>query len=150
LSSPDDGWAVGGGENTLILHWDGTSWTWQTWPDAYRLLAIGGAAPDDLWAAGIAENTDTATNPGLIFHWDGKTWTSYPVPAGTAWMDTIYMNSKDDGWMAGSGLLHWTGGEWQTVASPVEGVIVKLAHSPDGTLWAVTDTGSVLKLGVSR
>jgi hypothetical protein len=149
FSSPDDGWAVGGGENTLILHWDGSSWTTQTWPDAYRLLAIGGTAADDLWAAGVAENTDTATNPGLIFHWDGKVWTSYPVPAGTAWMDTIYMNSKDDGWMAGSGLLHWTGGAWQTVASPVEGVIVKLARTPDGTLWAVTDTGSVLRLGVS-
>jgi hypothetical protein len=149
FSSADDGWAVGGGDQTLILHWDGTAWKTATWPDAYRLLAVDGIAADDIWAAGVAENTDTSSNPGLIFHWDGKVWASYPVPAGTTWMDTIYMNSADDGWMAGSGLLHWTGRAWETVASPVEGVIVTLARSPDGTLWAVTDTGAVLKLGGS-
>jgi hypothetical protein len=149
FSSPRDGWAVGGGDNTLILHWDGSSWQTATWPDAYRLLAVAGLSADDLWAAGVASDTDTATNPGLIFHWDGKAWTAYPVPGGAVWMDSVYMNSAADGWMAGDGLLHWTGAEWETVASPVEGVIAALERSPDGTLWAVTDTGAVLKLGVS-
>jgi len=146
FSSADDGWAVGGGEKTLVLHWDGSSWQTATWPDAYRLLAIDGIAADDIWAAGVAENSDTASNPGLIFHWDGQTWTPYPVPAGAVWMDSVFAGSATDGWMAGDGLLHWTGSQWQAVASPVEGVIVKLARSPDGTLWAVTDTGAVLKL----
>jgi hypothetical protein len=48
--------------------------------------------------------------------------------------------------MAGTGLLHWNGSEWGTVPSPVQGVIIALSRTPDGTLWAVTDTGSVLRL----
>jgi hypothetical protein len=58
------------------------------------------------------------------------------------------MLSPDDGWMAGNGLLHWNGSEWGTVPSPVQGVIIALSRTSDGTLWAVTDTGSVLKLEV--
>jgi hypothetical protein len=149
FASADDGWAVGGGDQTLILHWDGSAWTYQTWPDAYRLLAVHGVAADDIWAAGIADNLPTSVNPGVILHWDGAVWTSYAFPPGAAWMDSIHMISKDDGWMAGNGLLHWNGTEWQTVPSPVRGVIISLAQTPDGTLWAVSDTGTVLKLGNS-
>jgi hypothetical protein len=148
FSSADDGWAVGGGEQMLIMHWDGSTWSYQTWPDAYRLLAVGGVSADDLWAAGIAENMPSSANPGVILHWDGSDWISYAVPPGVVWMDTISMLSADDGWMAGTGLLHWNGSEWGTVPSPVQGVIISLARTPDGALWAVTDTGSVLRLGI--
>jgi hypothetical protein len=145
--SADDGWAVGGGEQTLIMHWDGSEWTYQTWPDAYRLLAVHGVSADDIWAAGIAENISSAINPGVILHWDGSEWTAYPFPHGVAWMDSIYMLAPDDGWMAGNGLLHWNGSEWGMAPSPVNGVIISLDRTADGTLWAVTDTGSVLRLG---
>jgi hypothetical protein len=147
FSAADDGWAVGGGEQTLIMHWDGAEWTYQAWPDAYRLLAVHGVAADDVWAAGIADSAPTSADPGIILHWDGSTWSRFPLPPGVAWMDAIYMLSADDGWMAGNGLLHWTGTQWQTVPSPVRGVIVTLARTDDGTLWAVSDTGSVLRLG---
>ncbi len=147
FSSADDGWAVGGGDQTLVMHWNGAEWTYQTWPDGYRLLAIHGVSADDIWAAGIAENVASPINPGVILHWDGAEWTSYPFPHGVAWMDSIYMLAPDDGWMAGNGLLHWNGSEWGMVPSPVNGVIISLSQTPDGTLWAVTDTGSVLRLG---
>ena len=147
FSSAEDGWAVGGGDQMLIMHWDGSVWTHQTWPDSYRLLAIGGVAADNLWAAGIAENAASSSNPGTILHWDGSDWIGYPFPHGVAWMDSIYMLAPDDGWMAGNGLLHWNGSVWGTVVSPVQGVIVTLARIPDGTLWAATNTGSVLRLG---
>jgi photosystem II stability/assembly factor-like uncharacterized protein len=150
FSSAGDGWAVGGGDQMLIMHWDGSGWTYQTWPDSYRLLAIGGVAADNLWAAGIAEDTPSTANPGVIMHWDGAEWISYAVPPGVVWMDSIYMLSPDDGWMAGNGLLHWNGSEWGTVPSPVQGVIIALSRTSDGTLWAVTDTGSVLKLGTKQ
>jgi hypothetical protein len=146
FSSADDGWSVGGGDQTLIMHWDGAEWAYQTWPDAYRLLAIHGVAADDLWAAGIAENVSSSINPGVILHWDGAEWTAYPFPHGVAWMDAVYMLAPDDGWMAGNGLLHWDGSQWGTVPSPVNGVIISLSQTPDGTLWGVTDTGSVLRL----
>lgn len=146
FSAPDDGWAVGGGDQTLIMHWDGAEWTYQTWPEAYRLLAIHGAAADDLWAAGIAEDIASSANPGVILHWDGSQWVPYRFPSGVAWMDAIHMDSASDGWMAGSGLLHWNGSEWGAVPSPVEGVIIRLERTGDGTLWGVTDTGSVLRL----
>lgn len=146
FSAPDDGWAVGGGEGTLVMHWDGEQWTHRTWPESYRLLAVGGAAADDLWAAGIAENLAATENPGAILHWDGVEWVPYPFPPGAAWMDTIHMDAPDDGWMAGSGLIHWDGAAWGTVPMPMQGVVVKLWRAPGGGLWAVTNTGSVLRL----
>jgi hypothetical protein len=149
FSSADDGWAVGGGDMTLILHWDGESWQAQTFPEAYRLLAIDGTDAKDLWTAGVPENTDVNSAPGRILHWDGSAWSPFPFPSGASWMDSIYMASAGDGWMAGNGLLHWTGSDWGVVPSPVDGVIVALARTPDGALWAVSDTGSVLRLGVS-
>ncbi len=147
FSSAGDGWAVGGGDQTLVMHWNGSEWTYQTWPDAYRLLAVHGVAADDVWAAGIAENVASSINPGVILHWDGAEWTAFPFPHGVAWMDSIHMLTPDDGWMAGNGLLHWNGSEWGTVASPFNGVIISLNRTADGMLWAVTDTGTVLKLG---
>ncbi|MBN1440912.1 MAG: hypothetical protein JW929_16005 [Anaerolineales bacterium] len=148
FSSPDDGWAVGGGDQMLVMHWDGEEWTYRTWPEAYRLLAVGGAAADDVWAAGIAEDSPSSSNPGVLLHWDGSDWVSYAVPPGVVWMDAVLMTAADDGWMAGNGLLHWNGTEWGRVPSPVQGVIVALSRTPDGAVWAATDTGSVLRLEV--
>ena len=95
--SKDDAWAVGewrgtgGAIHTLVMHWDGSSWTQAPAPDPVPyaggtpLNALNGVvarAPDDVWAGGF--QTIVANGwPGqqsLILHWDGSSWSEVPRP----------------------------------------------------------------------
>jgi hypothetical protein len=75
----DDVWAVGGSDesgsayNSLVEHWDGTSWSIvpaASFPGV--LYAVAARGPDDVWAVG----TENYPGRGLIEHWDGTTWTA--------------------------------------------------------------------------
>jgi hypothetical protein len=89
----NDVWAVGfqGAENddsqTLILHYDGTSWTIVPSPNvgggANQLNAVVALAPDNVWAAGFSTSVPPPTEVAsvtLIEHWDGESWTVVPSP----------------------------------------------------------------------
>ena len=83
--SPTDAWAVGfrGGTHgetpleTLILRWDGVSWTQVPAPNvpggANQLAAVTAVAPDDVWAVGSAGGAP------LSMRWNGNAWTVVPV-----------------------------------------------------------------------
>src|SRR5690349_24609207 len=72
--SANDIWAVGGGQRTVIEHWDGTAWT--IVPGAEdpnletRLAAVTALASDDVWAVGQYFD-DLDNGHTLIQHWDG-------------------------------------------------------------------------------
>jgi hypothetical protein len=74
----DDAWAVGGSDdfsayNTLVEHWDGTSWSIvpaASFPGV--LYAVAALGPDDVWAVG----SENYPGRGLIEHWNGTTWTA--------------------------------------------------------------------------
>lgn len=73
----DDAWAVGGSDgsayNTLVEHWDGTSWSIvpaASFPGV--LYAVAAVGPDDVWAVG----SENYPGRGLIEHWNGRTWSA--------------------------------------------------------------------------
>lgn len=77
--STDDVWAVGwyhtrrqGHSKTLIIHWDGSSWSLVSSPNVpghlNELRAITATGPDEAWAVGFAGNRM------LIERWDGVRW----------------------------------------------------------------------------
>jgi hypothetical protein len=77
--APNDVWAVGGTDESgppyqsLVEHWDGTSWSivpTASFPGV--LYAVAARGPDDVWAVG----TENYPGRGLIEHWDGTTWTA--------------------------------------------------------------------------
>jgi hypothetical protein len=78
-AASDDVWAVGGSDQagssyeSLVEHWDGTSWSIvasASFPGVlYGVVALG---PDDVWAVG----TENYPGRGLIEHWDGTSWTA--------------------------------------------------------------------------
>lgn len=86
--APDDIWAVGSWERrgagtrykTLLLHYDGTSWTRSPAPSPGRrlndLFGIAGSSSTDIWAVGYA---GVGPKP-LALHWDGEGWTRVPGP----------------------------------------------------------------------
>lgn len=79
-----DAWAAGvsfnghGNAQTLILHWNGTSWTRVPSPHPAGLLgsslaAVSALVPGDVWAAGsVLERGNDQT---LVLHRNGTRWT---------------------------------------------------------------------------
>ncbi|MDV7390169.1 hypothetical protein RZS08_02395, partial [Arthrospira platensis SPKY1] len=63
MVSPSDGWAVGQENNTftsLLMRWDGSTWSRIDSPARQHLRAIDLVSADDGWAVG---------DDGTILHW---------------------------------------------------------------------------------
>jgi hypothetical protein len=144
--SSQDGWVVGGGEEALFAHWNGSQWALATGPDGVRLLAVNGTASNDVWAAGVETTGNSVPYPGVIMHFDGKTWSDAERPVSATWLDAFWFSSAGEGWLVGDGILRWTGAFWGTVKAPVDNVILAIDRTPQGTLLAVTDNGVILRL----
>jgi hypothetical protein len=124
--SANDVWAVGSAfDESLIMHWDGSSWRLVLSPspgNVYNALnAVAAVTSNDVWAVGYYDDET------LILHWDGAAWTQVPSPSQP---DTINVLSgiavvnANDIWAVGeySGSLtlieHWDGVQWSIVPSP--------------------------------
>lgn len=95
----NDVWAVG--EEGLVMHFDGLSWTTEDRPTQSALLALWGLNRDDVWAVG---------NEG-VFHFDGSSWALRLAKPGLV---TVWASGPDDVWAAGPfGAAHWNGNDWE-------------------------------------
>ncbi|HET7017445.1 MAG TPA: hypothetical protein VFI65_26220 [Streptosporangiaceae bacterium] len=81
-TSPDDLWAVGRAgrftPGTLIMHWNGLSWSRTTSPELNlqgTLMGLSARSPNDVWAVGLHDSDDPHSERPLILHWDGTSWT---------------------------------------------------------------------------
>jgi hypothetical protein len=142
--APNNIWAVGFvststlGNQTLIEHWDGTSWTAEPSPNTAlntnRLFAITAIAPNNIWAVGSAVNVvggaQTASQT-LIEHWDGTSWKIATTPSSGYTFNRLFSAtalSATDIWAAGyvsndnvhfkTLVYHWDGVNWQIIPSP--------------------------------
>jgi hypothetical protein len=86
-TSPNDAWAVGffangTADQTLIMHWDGTSWTQVPSPDPFEDDNLSGVAASSAGSAVAVGTGQTAAKGGknvtLALRWDGKAWTQAP------------------------------------------------------------------------
>jgi hypothetical protein len=91
--SATDAWAVGEYTasdhtiRTLIVHWDGTSWTVAASPDTWGSLSgVAAAGAQDVRAVGHLAIGDSDNQHALIEQWNGSTWTvvTTPEPSGAA------------------------------------------------------------------
>jgi hypothetical protein len=139
---------------TLIEHWDGTSWRVVPSPnsDVAFLKGIAAVAANDVWAVGDGAGT-------LIEHWDGTSWNVVPSPnpGSEAFLNGVVAVAANDVWAVGEGwyapyrsqalIEHWNGTSWSIVPSPnpgmfenhLSGIAVLSANPPEGTpyIWAV-------------
>lgn len=141
--SASDIWAVGelrtashnDGDQTLVLHWNGTSWTRVPSPspgaaDANNDLAgVAATARNDAWAVGtfVAGGSDQP----LVLHWNGTRWSRVTSPSFKAaeLLSAVGASSRSNAWIVGrtSSLadgktltLHWNGTSWKLIPSPNE------------------------------
>lgn len=164
-SSANDIWAVGrqqNGQELLIEHWDGKSWSFVSSPTINDPTAIvnsegvkvASLSPTNAWLVGISSTTD---KHALAEHWDGKTWNivSLPLPTNTTdatvtAITAITAITANDIWVAGDTassngqtaptpvVEHWNGQNWQIVTSPAfpqYGDVTAMTASSAHDLW---------------
>ncbi len=156
----DDAWAVGdaGPRNTLIEHWDGTSWVAVASPNGdlrHNVLnAVAGMAPGDVWAVG--GSSLGAQSHALIERWDGVTWSVVPAPSDApsgATLTAVAAIATDDAWAVGASgdtlhgngaalIMHWNGIQWSVIPGaslPVASFLSDVAPSggEPAVVWAV-------------
>lgn len=99
--TPTDAWAVGYGpvrnpggflpyqDQTLILHWDGSSWKIVPSPNinngnqglgSNRLFGVTAVSATDVWAGGTWSDSSGFSTRSLVEHWDGVSWTISSTP----------------------------------------------------------------------
>jgi hypothetical protein len=170
--SPDDIWVLGAtrataatsNPATILMHWDGTSWSTVAAPTVSVSSAVTvndedlvAAGPDDVW---LVRETQVSNSDGqtvitgtYLLHWDGTSWARVAavLPAQTG-VDAMAQDGAGGLWLAGSsvtgsgwGLYHYTAGRWATAAVPGGSARVSLTGLSwiPGTrsLWA---TGNLL------
>jgi hypothetical protein len=110
--SADDAWAVGYYRDsasvgrTLVLHWDGTSWSVAPSPNVgvgHNYLAdVRALTGNDVWAVGLYANGDVDRT--LVLHWDGGAWSVVSSPnvgAGANVLGGLAAISTTDVWAVG-------------------------------------------------
>jgi len=155
--SASDAWAVGayGDGNgthrqTLVLHWNGATWTQVASPDPggsgndNYLFAVAATSHSDALAVGeIVTSTGIQT---LALHWNGTRWAQVvsPNPGTLSELFGVGATSASNAWAVGEVttgtteqtlVLHWNGHTWARVTSPNPG-----GQAHDNTLDAVAVT----------
>ena len=146
-------WAVGVSSNTLVEHWNGTSWKVISSPGKGAALNdVAAVSANDIWAVGNTFNSGGIAQT-LTEHWNGTSWRIIPSPnigMSFNFLLGVAVISTNDVWAVGiffsNGTQqtlteHWNGTSWQVVKSPdpgsttntLEGVTAVSAHS----VWAL-------------
>jgi len=158
-ASASDCWAVGVAttdtntpvagaiiDQTLIEHWDGSSWSIVISPDtgpgnANELYHVACASPSDCWAVGSATRPTSGlggTYETLIEHWDGTLWTIVSSPNTSSggvpldnWLYGVTCIPGSGCWAVGTRrangntspplqtlIERWNGASWTIIDSP--------------------------------
>jgi hypothetical protein len=152
-TSPTNAWAVGcicGGPGAqgymvpLIEHWNGKTWTQQTFAlpkNSAQLTGVAATGPNNAWAVG-GSNTSPGTS-AIVEHWNGYRWRRVNTPPDVGMLQGSTAIGRDDIWAVGyndagpvykSLILHYNGRRWYAVPSP----------NPTGqtNLWDVSASSS--------
>ncbi len=145
-TSASDAWAVGratscifGDEDTVILHWNGHTWSEVTSPDPGLfsnniLTGVTARSARDAWAVGAYSASDNGPLQSLIVHWNGHSWTQVPSPNPldeSIGLTSVAAVSATNAWAVGlattgsfgssqSLAFHWNGKSWQQARAPEE------------------------------
>ena len=139
-SNGSDAWAVGywtdttyGYSKTLILHWNGSSWSVVPSPNPgpgnNTLYGVTALSPGDAWAVGWYYDARSVGRP-LVLRWNGSAWNQVAAPSASTYINvlqSIAASGPADAWAGGytyldgryvTLLMHWNGSSWTVVPSP--------------------------------
>lgn len=165
-----DCWAVGnyvsadhlyanGISQTLIEHWNGSSWSITTSAntskdDANFLKEVTCNSSSDCWAVGWALRvSDMGEYVTLIEHWNGTAWSIVASPSPGTTRNRLWgvtCNSAADCWAVGdffnsgptqSLIEHWDGTAWSVVTAG-NGILYGVSCASSEDCWAVGTAGN--------
>ncbi len=158
--SSSDVWAVGsyaggGGDQTLVEHWNGTVWTVVSSPNVNgngSVDAVAAVSGSDVWAVGSYSNAQDFPQT-LIEHWNGTVWSVVASPNGSSGYNGLLgvaAVSSSDVWAVGGYdsqtlVLNWNGTVWAVESSPNvngTGFLNAAAAVSSSDVWAAGDYGS--------
>ncbi len=152
-------WAVGDYytasniQQSLIEHWDGTSWSVVSSPNVASmfnvLTAVSAISATDMWAVG--NYSGTQGYQALIEHWNGTNWSIVPGPSSQSGrLNGVTAIASNNVWAVGTGtgatgdqtlVEHWDGTSWSVVNSSGPGVATNtlngVAAISANNVWAV-------------
>ena len=173
--SVNDVWAVGNTQNnevgnpqTLIEHWDGTTWNFISSPNPSSLFnvlyGVVAISANNVWAVGYYQTSNSNFTPthGLIEHWDGTSWSVVPSPNPGSiynYLNGVTATSATNVWAIGgyqsSGNTltlteHWNGKRWKVISSPnsgTQGGLLNAATQVPGTkqVWAIGNPQTLIE-----
>lgn len=153
-TGPDEGWGTGGvitnpvngvPDRGMVLHYAAGSWTQvgATLPGVY-LGGLDMVSSSEGWAIG-----GDGYGNSLLLHIRNGAWQQMPPPAADPQgaPQIMAMRTPDEGWLAmanpkgeqggaNTSLLHFTGGAWSLVRTPLH-YITDIAPVADGEAWVV-------------
>jgi hypothetical protein len=150
-ASSSDVWAVGYSYNpdcglcaqTLIQHWDGSSWSVVPSPNpgiSNELRAVDALSAADVWAVGSQWVDQSMTGP-LVVHFDGVGWSAHDLSQfPRAQLNAVDAIAPTDVWAVGAGIaLHWDGSSWSSVPVSADEYVVLTGVSgvASDDVWAV-------------
>ena len=163
--STSDCWAVGDGaiggtEQTLAEHWNGTTWSIVDTADSSPseqngLSAVTCISSSDCWAVGFADSGVSGVQQTLAEQWNGVAWsivtTGVPSPTQNNYLVDVSCVDSGDCWAVGTqfdagGVVghalseYWDGSGWSVVATAPSSLQTNLggvACPSISTCWAV-------------
>jgi hypothetical protein len=99
-TGPENVWATGG-DDGVMLHYDGTSWADVT-PAVIRDSQIITLRFTSLWGTGPSDVWTVGTN-GLTLHYDGTDWVELSAPFSINWLYGLWGTYDSDLWAVGFG-----------------------------------------------
>ena len=166
VTSATNAWAVGQDSNnaaslvfrTLIVRWNGTTWTRVPSPSPGGPMAddgltgVAATSSSNAWAVGAYNSGSGTSYRALIVRWTGTTWTRVPAPvpggATGSVLVAVAANSASNAWAVGyyststgGGTLieHWNGTTWTQVPSPAPAAstLTGVATTSASNAWVV-------------
>jgi hypothetical protein len=165
--SPSDLWAVGTSsppglpDQTLIEHWNGSTWSIVTSPNPGGrgdiLQGVAAVSANDVWTVGARQDVSSFFQRPMAEHWNGKVWAVSSVPnapgcTGHSYLTGVAAASTVDVWATGwcgSGgttpdqgfVVHWNGQRWSVAAGqgvlPGHSQLYGVAAGGKGNIWVV-------------
>jgi hypothetical protein len=150
VTSTKDAWAVGTSstataDHTLILHWNGTSWTQATSPTpggSDQLRSASATSASNAWAVGASSDGSKT----VILRWNGTSWKPVASPSPTAdnGLFGVAATSASNAWAVGftgtsTLILAWNGTKWAKIPSPAGDQLNSVAGISASNAWAVGD-----------
>ena len=131
------------GDQSLIEHWDGVSWTVVGGPAAGAYLsAVDCSSSSACWAVGATMDANGNPSTTLVDHWDGNSWTTVSSPNPTTpgnLLTSVTCLDAQQCWATGA-TEAVTGQNQNTSPGP-------FVEAWDGTAWSIEPSPSVTAFG---